>query len=49
MSQATYRGVKYDTETRREEMATNWLSIIRKQIEKEKKIQEAQYHMATLE
>jgi hypothetical protein len=48
MSQATYRGVKYDTEIRKEQLASNWLSVIRKQIEKEKKLQEAQLHMATL-
>jgi hypothetical protein len=48
MSQATYRGVSYDTEIRKEQMAANWLPVIRKQIEKEKKLQKAQYHMATL-
>jgi len=48
MSQATYRGIKYDVEIRKENTVTNWLPIIRKQIEKQKKLQEAQYHMATL-
>lgn len=48
MSQATYRGVQYDTELRKEQMAINWLPIIRNQIEKEKKLKESQYYMATL-
>ena len=48
MSTATYRGVTYDTEIRKEEMISNWLPIIRKQIEKQNKLKEAQYHMATL-
>jgi len=26
----------------------NWLNVIRKKIQKEKKLKEAQYHMATL-
>jgi hypothetical protein len=47
MSQATYRGIKYDTEINKEQIVANWLPIIRKQMEKEKKLQEAQYHMAT--
>lgn len=46
MSQATYRGINYDTETRKEEMASNWLSIIRKQIEKEERLKQAQLVMA---
>jgi hypothetical protein len=46
MSQATYRGVNYDTETKKEEMANNWLSIIRKQIEKEERLKQAQLAMA---
>lgn len=48
MSQATYRGVSYDTDERKEQLVNNWLPIIQKQIEKQKKIKEAQYHMATL-
>lgn len=48
MTTATYRGVKYDTESRRESLVENWLPVIQKQIEKRKKIEEAQYHMATL-
>jgi hypothetical protein len=49
MSQATYRGAKYDTDTRKEEMVSNWLLIIREKIEKENKLKESQYHMATRE
>ncbi len=46
MSQATYRGAKYDTDTRKNEMASNWLELIRSQIEKENKLKEAQLAMA---
>jgi hypothetical protein len=46
MSQATYRGAHYDTETRKEEIVNNWLPLIRKQIEKEQKLKEAQIAMA---
>ena len=46
MSQATYRGAKYDTDTRKNEIASNWLTLIRAQIEKENKLKEAQLAMA---
>ena len=46
MSQATYRGVQYDTELRKEQLVANWLPVIRKQIEKENKLKEAQLAMA---
>jgi hypothetical protein len=46
MSQATYRGVQYDTETKREQLAANWLPVIQKQIEKQNKLKEAQLAMA---
>lgn len=46
MSQATYRGAQYDTETRKNEIASNWLAIIRQQIEKENRLKEAQLAMA---
>jgi hypothetical protein len=46
MSQATYRGVKYDTEIKKEEFASNWLLLIRKQIEREQRLHDAQIAMA---
>jgi hypothetical protein len=46
MSQATYRGAKYDTDTRKEEIASNWLVLIRKQIEKEQRLHDARIAMA---
>ena len=46
MSQATYRGAKYDTEIRQNQIASNWLELIRSQIEKENKLKEAQLAMA---
>jgi len=48
MTTATYRGVQYDTDVKREQLVSNWLPVIQKQLEKQKKINEAQYHMATL-
>jgi len=56
MSIATYRGCKYNTNTPKQEYQ-HWYSethapshpnIIRKQILKERKLQEAQYYIATL-
>lgn len=46
MSQATYRGAQYDTDTRKSEMVLNWLPLIKKQIEKENRIHQAQVEMA---
>jgi hypothetical protein len=46
MTTATYRGVQYDTETKREELVANWLPIIQKQIEKQNKLKQAQLAMA---
>jgi hypothetical protein len=46
MSQATYRGAHYDTETRKNQIASNWLTIIRQQIEKEERLKQAQLAMA---
>jgi hypothetical protein len=46
MTTATYRGVNYDTETKREQLAANWLPVIQKQIEKQNKLKEAQLAMA---
>lgn len=46
MSQAIYRGARYDTDTRKNEIASNWLALIRSQIEKENKLKEAQLAMA---
>ena len=46
MSIATYRGVEYDTEIRKEQIINNWLPVIRKQIEKENKLKQAQLAMA---
>ncbi len=46
MSQATYRGAQYDTDIRKKEIISNWLPIIRQQIEKENKLKEAQLAMA---
>ena len=46
MSKNVYRGVEYDTEQRKENMVTNWLPIIQKQIEKQNRLKEAQLHMA---
>jgi hypothetical protein len=46
MSQATYRGAHYDTETRKNQIASNWLAVIRQQIEKEEKLKQAQLAMA---
>ena len=48
MTIAKYRGVEYNVEEKREQLVANWLPVIQKQIEKQKKLQEAQYHMATL-
>ena len=47
MSQATYRGAKYDTDARQNQIASNWLAVIRSQIEKENKLKEVQLAMAT--
>ena len=46
MSQATYRGAHYDTDTRKSEMVINWLPLIKQQIEKENRIYQAQVEMA---
>ena len=46
MSQATYRGAKYDTDTRQNQIASNWLELIRSQIEKENKLKVEQLAMA---
>lgn len=46
MSQATYRGASYDTEIRKAEIVSNWLSIIKQQIEKENRLKQAQLAMA---
>lgn len=46
MSQATYRGAHYDPETRKSEMVTNWLLLIKQQAEKENRIHQAQVEMA---
>jgi|LakMenEpi03Aug12_release.lakeMendotaPanAssembly.Ray.scaffolds.fasta_scaffold2108956_2 hypothetical protein len=46
MSQATYRGAHYDTETRKNQIASNWLTVIRHQIEKEERLKQAQLAMA---
>ncbi len=46
MSQATYRGAHYDTDTRKNEIASNWLAIIRSQMEKEERLKQAQLAMA---
>jgi hypothetical protein len=46
MSQATYRGVSYDIELRKENLVSNWLPIIQKQIEKQNKLKQAQLAMA---
>ena len=46
MTTATYRGVSYDTELKREQLVTNWLPVIQRQIEKQNKLKEAQLAMA---
>lgn len=46
MTTATYRGVEYDPDVRKENMVSNWLPIIRNQIEKENKLKQAQLAMA---
>jgi hypothetical protein len=46
MSQATYRGAHYDTETRKNQIVSNWLTVIRQQIEKEERLKQAQLAMA---
>lgn len=46
MTNATYRGVSYDTDVKKERFIKNWLPMIREQIEKEARLHEAQIIMA---
>jgi hypothetical protein len=46
MTTATYRGVSYDTEVKKEQLVSNWLPVIQKQIEKQNKLKQAQLAMA---
>lgn len=46
MTTAKYRGVEYNVEERKEQLVSNWLPIIQKQIEKQNKLKEAQLAMA---
>ena len=46
MTTAKYRGVEYNVEERKEQLVSNWLPIIQKQIEKQNKLKQAQLAMA---
>jgi hypothetical protein len=46
MSKVVYRGVEYNTDQTKENIVVNWLPIIREQIKKQKRIEEAQLQMA---